>query len=41
MVQKMREYGIEPKEIEVKVFRGADVLSSIGGENSNHTDRIS
>jgi len=37
MIQKMRKYGIEPKEIEVKIFGGADVLSSTGGGNNNPT----
>ena len=37
MVRRMRQYGVELKEIEVKVFGGADVLSARIGESANPT----
>lgn len=37
MVEKMREYGILPGEIEVKVFGGSDTLSQYTGQERNHS----
>lgn len=40
MVGKMREYGILPREIEVKVFGGSDTLSQRTGQEQSHSGGI-